>query len=223
MAKKDKIFTWSFILVFLAAGMIRVSYQMQSTLMPLYMGKLGFSSTKIGLATTVSTISSLVLRPLLGGMLDRYGRRKIVLIGTALFAVATICCGIPGGLMIILSMRFLQGIGFSMHTTAVNTIATDILPESRMSEGIGYMGLTGSISSAIAPACALIFVTIGQFSLGFSVAGAAGLVALFCLIILKTPDVKSNIPAKKMSLFERMWERAALKPTLIMLILVNEN
>ncbi len=217
--KRQRIFTWSFIMVFIAAGMIRVSYQMQNTLMPLYMGLLGYSASSIGMTTTVCTIASLILRPLLGGMLDRYGRRVLALVGTALFAVATLLCGFFGGFAVLLALRALQGFGFSSHTTAINTMATDILPEDRMSEGIGYMGLTGSLSSAIAPAVALLFVSSGNYKLGFIMAGLAGVVAVASVLLVRAPDVKAQNQREKMSLFDRLWEKSALKPTLIMLIL----
>ena len=216
---KSKIFTWSFLMVFLAAGMIRVSYQMQNTLMPLYMGQLGYSASAIGMTTTVCTIASLLLRPLLGSALDRWGRKVFVLAGTALFALATLLCGFWGSFAVLLALRAMQGLGFSAHTTAVNTMATDILPQDRLSEGIGYMGLTGSVSSAIAPALALLFVPAMMYKAGFAASGAAGFVAVVCLLLVTTKDVKAAPATQKMSLMDRLWEKNALKPTVVMLIL----
>lgn len=217
----DRIFSWDFIMVFIAAGMIRVSYQVQNTIMPLYMGQLGYSATIIGLGTTVCTIASLALRPLLGGMLDKYGRRILVLTGTALFAIATLLCGFWGSLVALLVLRALQGIGFSLHTTAVNTMATDVLPESRMAEGIGYLGLTGSVSSAIAPAIAMAFAAAAAYRSGFSVAFAAGLLAVFSLLLVKKPDVKASSQNNegKQSHLSRLFEKKAIRPTIIMLML----
>lgn len=211
-----------FLLIFLAAGMIRVCYQMQNTIVPLYGGQLGYSASMIGLTTTVCTIASLLLRPLLGGMLDKYGRRGIVLVGTALFAVATWLCGMTGAFAVLLALRAMQGLGFSAHTTAVNTMATDVLPEDRMAEGIGYMGLTGSVSTALAPAVALALIAGGQYTRGFTGAFLAGAVAVACLLLVKAPDVKGssaaqNVPPVKG--WEHFWEKGAVKPTLIMLIL----
>lgn len=106
----------------------------------------------VGLTTTVCTIASLILRPLLGGMLDRYGRRGLVLVGTLLFVLATLFCGMTGSFAVLLALRAVQGLGFSAHTTALNTWATDILPEERMAEGIGLYGPNRLHLHAIAPA-----------------------------------------------------------------------
>ena len=191
--------------------------------MPLYGNKLGFSATMVGITSTVSTIASLILRPILGGILDRYGRRAVVLIGTALFAVATLLCGMFGGFAVLLALRALQGFGFSAHTTAVNTMATDLLPEERMGEGIGYMGLSSSISLALAPALALTLIDGGQYSKGFGGAFMAGTLAVLCLLLVKSPDVKAPSTKRDMPSqyrgWERFWEKQAIKPALVMLIL----
>lgn len=217
--KKNRIFTWSFLMAFLAAGMIRVSYQMQNTLMPLYMGGLGYSAASIGLTTTVCTIASLILRPLLGSLLDQYGRRIFALAGTAAFAAATFLCGFSGVFAVLLALRAIQGLGFSSHTTSVNTMATDVLPKERMSEGIGYMGLTGSVSHAIAPAAALLFVPGEKYREGFITAGIAGFVAVLCVILFRSKDIRNPEAVQKTPLLERLWEKNALKPTVIMLVL----
>ena len=135
--KDQRIFTRDFILAFAAAGLIRICYQIQNTVTPLYAKSLGFSAASIGLLTTVTTIASLVLRPFLGGWLDRYGRKWIAIIGTAMFTLATFWNGYAAAIAVLIVVKAFQGLGFSAHTTAVNTMATDVLPEKRMSEGIG--------------------------------------------------------------------------------------
>ena len=215
----NRIFTWDFWMIFLAAGLIRISYNMQNTLMPVYMDSLGFSAKAIGLGSTISTIASLFLRPFLGGVLDRYGRRKLAIFGTALFAAATLSCGFFGALAVLLAMRGLQGAGFSAHTTAINTMAADVLPKERLSEGIGYMSLTGSVSHAIAPAIALLFVGAGKYSGGFSLSGSIGFLAVLCVLLVRAPDVRSGKASETRNLLDRMLEKKALKPTLITMIL----
>ena len=219
---KSKLFTVDYTLIFLAAGLMRVCYQMQNTMMPLYGGVLGYSATQIGLSTTVCTIASLILRPMLGNLLDKYGRRWIALIGTALFALATFLCGICAAFPMLLLLRGLQGLGFSSHTTAINTMATDVIPEERMTEGIGYMGLTSSISHAIAPALALYLIADGNYGMAFAGAALAGVIAVVSIFFVraKKPEhlqkAKDTEKARGLDLF---FERQAIRPALLMLLL----
>lgn len=218
----NAVFTRDFLLIFLAGGLIRICYQMQGTIMPLYGNSLGFTAVMVGTTTTVCTIASLILRPMLGIWLDRYGRRTIVLFGTVLFVLATWLCGLTGSFAMLLLLRTLQGLGFAAHTTAVNTMATDVLPEERMAEGIGYMGLTGSVSLALAPALALTLVEGGKYRLGFHFAFIVGGLAVFCLLAVRGVVRREQaVPSDSGPIqgWERFWEKETLKPAFIMLIL----
>jgi MFS family permease len=219
--KGKRVFTRDFILVFAAGGLIRICYQIQNTVTPLYAQSLGYTAATIGLLTTVITVASLVLRPLLGGWLDRYSRKGIVLIGTVVFAIATYFNGYFAAFSLLVVVKALQGLGFSAHTTAVNTMATDVLPEERMSEGIGYMGLTGSISMAVAPAIALALVGGGYYQSAYGVAFAAGLlsVAVLALYRGKPKVTEQAVPAEPAKGIARFFEPAAFRPSAVMLLL----
>lgn len=76
----------------------------------------------------------------------------LLLIGTAFSAVM-------GGAGVLVACRLLQGAGFSAATTAAATAASDILPESRLGEGLGYYGLGQALALSIGPAMALFLVS----------------------------------------------------------------
>lgn len=223
---KPPVFTRDFLLIFLAGGLVRICYQMQNTITPLYGTHLGFTAAAVGMLTTVCTVASLALRPFMGGLLDRRGRRSIVLAGTLLFSLATLLCGWAGGFAVLVALRGVQGIGFSAHTTAVNTMATDVLPEARMAEGIGYMGLTGSISMAVSPGIALMLVSGGRYDTAYGLAGLAGLLAAAALLCVN-PKVGVPVKAepsaepsrKAYPGWQRFFEKSAIRPSVLMLLL----
>ncbi len=69
----------------------------------------------------------------------------------------------------------LQGMGFAIATTASATAAADVLPMSRLGEGIGYYGLGQAIAMSIGPALAMFLVSTDpaeNLYLGFSAAAA---------------------------------------------------
>ena len=219
--KQQRIFGWDFIMVFVAGGLIRICYQMQNTITPLYASDLGFTAVSIGLLTTVATIASLALRPFLGGWLDRYSRKWIAIVGTAVFCVATLLNGLTAVFVLLIVVKAFQGLGFSAHTTAVNTMATDVLPEKRLSEGIGYMGLTGSLSMAIAPALALSLAGGGHYQSAYLVAFGIGAVAVVTLFLFrKQPDLQPEATVvENVKGIARYFEPSAFKPSAVMLLL----
>lgn len=219
--KEQRIFGWDFIMIFIAGGLIRICYQMQNTITPLYAANLGFTAASIGLLTTIATIASLALRPFLGGWLDRYSRKWIAIAGTLVFSVATLLNGIAAIFVLLVIVKAFQGLGFSAHTTAVNTMATDVLPEKRLSEGIGYMGLTGSLSMAIAPALALSLAGSGNYQSAYLVAFGIGAVAVLTLLLfrMKPAVLAGKIMIEKVTGIARYFEPSAFKPSAVMLLL----
>ena len=81
------------------------------------------------------SMSSLIL---LGGSLgDRYGRRRIFVVGTVWFALASLLCGIAPSATVLIVARILQGIGAALLTPgSLAMIQGAFEPESR-SRAIG--------------------------------------------------------------------------------------
>ena len=95
------------------------------------------------------SMSSLIL---LGGSLgDRYGRRRIFVIGTIWFALASLLCGIAPSATVLIVARILQGIGAALLTPgSLAMIQGAFEPESR-SRAIGSWSGLGGIAGAIGP------------------------------------------------------------------------
>jgi EmrB/QacA subfamily drug resistance transporter len=95
------------------------------------------------------SMSSLIL---LGGSLgDRYGRRRIFIVGTVWFALASLLCGIAPSATILILARILQGVGAAMLTPgSLAMIQGAFEPESR-ARAIGSWSGLGGIAGAIGP------------------------------------------------------------------------
>src|SRR5207247_7916759 len=56
-----------------------------NTLLPLHVTALGGSKTQVGLLFSVTTLVGMVLRPVVGGWVDRHGARRLIGSGALLF------------------------------------------------------------------------------------------------------------------------------------------
>ncbi len=95
------------------------------------------------------TLASFIL---LGGSLgDRLGRRRIFVIGTAWFAVASALCGLAPNIETLIAARALQGIGGALLTPgSLAIISASFAPEDR-SRAIGAWSGLGGIAGAVGP------------------------------------------------------------------------
>jgi MFS family permease len=75
----------SFALVTTADLIARSAYQMGKTpLLPIFAASLGAGDVFLGLIVSVSTLTGMILKPLVGVFSDRWGRRMWLIVGTAL-------------------------------------------------------------------------------------------------------------------------------------------
>lgn len=109
----------------------------------------GFSVLQWVLDGYLLTLSSLLL---LGGALgDRYGRRRVFLVGLVMFTVASLGCGLaPSGSVLILA-RLVQGIGGALLIPGSLALIDASIREQDRGRAIGtWAGLSG-VASALGP------------------------------------------------------------------------
>lgn len=120
---------------------------------------------------------------LLGGAAgDHYGRRRMLVIGTILFALASIGCALAPTLSILLAARGLQGIGAAiLMPNSLGILGSSFGGEAR-GRAVGTWAAAGAIASAVGPPLGGWLVdTLGWrtiFYLNLPVAAAAIVVAL---------------------------------------------
>ena len=125
-------------------------------LLPLYLSE-HFGATKdvIGLVLSGYTITALVFRPFSGFMVDSFPRKTVLMVSFAFFSLFFVGYLAASTLLLFTIVRTLHGGPFGALTVANSTMAIDVLPSSRRTEGIGYYGLSNNLAMAIAPTIAI--------------------------------------------------------------------
>jgi len=94
-------------------------------------------------------LASLIL---LGGSLgDHYGRRRIYVIGTILFGIASVWSGIAPGVTQLIAARAVQGIGAALLVPGSLAIISATFPESKRGAAIGLWSGFTAITTAAGP------------------------------------------------------------------------
>jgi len=89
---------------------------------------------------------------LLGGRAaDLLGRRRMFMIGVALFAAASLVCGLAGSIGVLIAARAVQGVGAASVSPATRAIITTTFEEG--SERNKALGIWGAMGGSGAAAC----------------------------------------------------------------------
>ncbi len=85
------------------------------------------------------TLTSLGLALVFGRLGDIYGKGKLYGIGFAIFALATLLCGLSQNVIQLILSRALQGVGAAMSQSVARALAAEALPENQQSKAQGFM------------------------------------------------------------------------------------
>ena len=148
-------------------------------LFPLYVKWLGGTEATIGLLLGVGTVASVAVRPAVGVLLDRVGRRPVLVV----LGVGNVVSWIP--------FFFLTGVGPALYVftilheivwgalfTAYFTYAADLAPPLRRAEAIAMFGIAGISSNGLAPILGERVIDAGGYGAYFALAILFGFVSL---------------------------------------------
>jgi EmrB/QacA subfamily drug resistance transporter len=86
-----------------------------------------------------------------GRLADRYGRRRLFLIGVALFTLASAACAVGGDVEVLVAFRALQAVGAAAMTPTSLGILLAALPADRRLVGVRVWAAVGAVAAAIGP------------------------------------------------------------------------
>lgn len=149
----SRLVTPTFLLAFGAKILIALNFS-NNALYPLYVTHLGGGVGMIGLFMGVYPFAAVASRPLIGGLIDRWGAKPVLMLGAVLLGLS------PLGFMLHLTdgltplvwvLRVIQGFGFGAHFTAYFTLAAQEAPEGRRNESVAKYGMAGMVAHLFGP------------------------------------------------------------------------
>ena len=200
--EKVRLFTGNYLKLWIANFMMYFSFYFVTPLLPLYLRDV-FHADKamIGLVLSGYSVAALAIRFFSGYIVDRFSRKKVLMISYASFALFFAGYYITGSIILFAVIRTLHGAPFGLTSVSSNTVAIDVLPSQRRGEGIGYWGLSNNFAMAVGPSLSLLLYSrFNDYNLLFTVSLVCALVGL---LINSFVDCKYRPPImekKKMSL-----------------------
>lgn len=173
-----------FLLVMLSTFAYFVAVGMITPTLPRYVeGPLGSGNFAVGVTVGAFAITAVMLRPFVGRVSDRRGR-KILIIGGGLVVGASIAgYALAGSLLPLLFARLVTGVGEAAFYVGAATVINDIAPNERRGEALSYFSLALFGGLAVGPVVGETILEAGGFDwvwvAAATSAATAGIVGFF--------------------------------------------
>ncbi|NFB56580.1 MFS transporter [Clostridium botulinum] len=203
METKEKLWSKYFILALIITVGVNLTCNLLLSTISIYAKKITGVDSYAGIMTGAFTLAALFIRVFAGKLLDKLGRKKILILGVVITAFSTIGYIFSNGIILLVIFRVMQGFGFGISSTAIATIVTDVTPPARMLEGIGYSGVGITITTAIGPSMALHIVGRGynEFNLLFITTFAVSIITILVALFLSY-EKNINIQCEKFKIIK---------------------
>lgn len=112
-----------------------------------------------------------------GSLGDRLGRRRVLLAGLLLFAVACGLCGLAQSLPWLVMARVLQGLGAAVMMAMTLAMVGDTVTKERIGRVMGLLGTMSAVGTAMGPSVGGMLLSLGGWQALFLVGVPLGLLA----------------------------------------------
>jgi EmrB/QacA subfamily drug resistance transporter len=151
------------------------------------------------------------LQPLAGKLGDRFGHRRMILMGLSAFGVVSAAAALAPTIWLLLTFRIFQAISAALIVPSGSGVLREILPEHRRGAGFGLMGAGIAIAAALGPPLGGFLVEAAGwraiFYINLLLVAPALAIGLRYLPTMKTSTTRPNFD----------WVGAVLLPLLLVL------
>lgn len=153
--------------------------------LPLYAQEFGVSFSLVALAVAAAGLGTLVCDVPAGMMLERFGRKPVMVVGTVALALATLALVFLRYYPALVALRFLAGAGTAMWNISRMAYLTDSVPLRDRGRALSTFGGVSRIGTFVGPALGGVLGTIlGLAAPFYAAAGTAALAAIISIIFI---------------------------------------
>ena len=118
---------------------------------PTIMNELSISGATVGYMVSAFAFAQLILSPLAGRAVDKYGRKPMIIIGLFIFSMSELLFGLGQQVEVLFASRILGGVSAAFIMPAVTAFIADITTNETRPKALGYMSAAISTGFIIGP------------------------------------------------------------------------
>jgi DHA1 family quinolone resistance protein-like MFS transporter len=212
--KQFVILYFNIFLVFLGIGLI-------VPVLPVYLKDLGLNGSDLGVLVAAFALAQMVISPFGGTLADKLGKKLIICIGLALFAISEFLFAVSHSFSLLIISRILGGFSAGMVMPGVTGMIADISLGKDKAKNFGYMSAIINSGFILGPGLGGF---LAEFShrLPFFVAGGSGCLALvLSVILIKNPknETQDGFTKYQPELLSKINWKVFITPIVLTLVL----
>ncbi len=174
--------------------------------------ELGGGGLQVGVGVGAFAVSAALLRPWIGSVGDRRGRRVLVVGGAAVVAASIFTYAFASSLLLLIGARLLTGAGEAAVFVGLATAAQDLAPDHRRGEAASYFSVALYGGLAVGPPLGELLLTGQGFDTVWAVSGGCAALATVVGLWIPRGRTVDHIGGRK------FLQRDALWPGVILLL-----
>lgn len=170
-------------------------------------------------------LTQFIFSPIAGEWSDKYGRKKMIVAGLALFTLSNLVFALAGSVTWLYVSRLLGGIGAAALIPSIMAYIADVTTEQNRGKGMGLLGMAMSLGFVVGPGVGGFLAELGLRTPFYVSAGAGFLAMVGSLFFLKeslsheAQLAHRNNTVKKQNVFKQIVQ-SVKAPYFIILLLV---
>ncbi|MEN1968768.1 MFS transporter [Lentibacillus sp. N15] len=155
---------------------------------PTIMNELHLSGSVVGYLVAAFAFLQLLASPIAGKWVDRFGRKKMIVIGLIIFAFSEFLFGIGKDVVALFISRMVGGVSAAFIMSAVTAYIADITSPDYRPKALGYMSAAINTGFIVGPGVGGFLAGIGT-RMPFFFAAVFGLIAaVLSFVLLQEPE-----------------------------------
>jgi MFS family permease len=219
MAKeKVKLWTNQYIIIILLSLVMFSSFYMITAGFPIFVSTISDNPAIAGIMTTTLMFASLITRFFASVIIQKVNIKLLLIISLLYFSGTIGLTFVNDSIGFLIVIRALQGIGFCMLTNLVFTISSNIVPKSRLGEGIVFFAMSTSVGTTIGPLIAISYLANYSFQSMMMLTLGLMFFSLVCSFFTKNTvkkEKESLQETNKEPFFKYMFDKRVLLPSIL--------
>ncbi len=203
-----------FVVIIMAGFGYFISVTMLLPTLPRYVvNELDGNEFQVGIVMGAFGVAAAIVRPFVGRLGDRYGRRPLLMVGAAMSAVAIWFYPVFLSIPVLMLFRALNGLGETGAFVGAATAVQDYAPADRRGEAASYFSTAVYLAMGLGPFLGELLADRGGFELVCRVGALTSLVAVGLSLAIPA-DLGKAAPGTPRA--KGLLHHAAIKPGALM-------